>query len=65
MKPRSAEIGTDIGDEAEVHSTNYQIISIDGQCKDVMMINDGTMPVLYSVGSLVRHHTNNPDALSL
>ena len=53
MKPRDAALGTDIGDEAHVHPINYQVISVDGQCKDIMMINDGTMPVLYSAGSLV------------
>ena len=53
MKPRDAALGTDLGDEAEGHPIHYQVISVDGQCKDIMIINDGTMPVLYAAGSLV------------
>ncbi len=53
LLPRSADVGSDIGDEGEVHPTNYQIMSVDGQCKDIMMINDGTVPVLFAADALV------------
>ena len=40
LKIRTAAVGSDIGDEEEVHPSVYQIISIDGQAKDIIMTND-------------------------
>ncbi len=54
LKIRSAKVGTDIGDEEEVHPCVYQVITIDGQAKDIIMTNDSSYPVLVSAGSFHR-----------
>ena len=44
LKIRTAAVGSDIGDEEEVHPSVYQIITIDGQAKDIIMTNDSPYP---------------------
>ncbi len=48
-KPHNAEIGSDVGEEKEVHPTSFQIFSVNGQAKEIMMRNDGTLPVCSSL----------------
>ena len=55
LKIRTAAVGSDIGDEEEAHPSVYQIITIDGQAKDIIMTNDSPYPVLVAAGALVAH----------
>jgi hypothetical protein len=55
LEVRSAEVGTDIVVEDEVHPSVYQVITIDGRTKDIVMMNDSDFPVLIATGSLVLH----------
>ncbi len=55
LEPRTADVGSDIDDGGEVHPVQYQVLSVDGQCKEIIMINDGPMPVFFSPGTLVVH----------
>ena len=48
-------MGSDIGDEEEAHPSVYQIITIDGQAKDIIMTNDSPYPVLVAADVLVAH----------
>ncbi len=45
----------DIGDDDEVHPSVHQIITIDGQTKEIIMMNESEFPVLIAAGSLVLH----------
>ncbi len=45
LKVRCAALGTDIGEEDEIHPSVYRVIMIDGQSKDIIMMNDGPFPV--------------------
>ncbi len=53
LKIRTPAVGSDIGDEEEVHPSVYQVITIDGQSQDIIMMNDSPYPVLVSAGALV------------
>jgi hypothetical protein len=55
LKVRSAEVGTDIGAEDAVHPSLYQVITIDGRTKDIVMMNDRDFHVPIALGSLVLH----------
>ncbi len=55
LKVRCAEVGTDICEEDEIHPSVYRFIAIDGQSKEIIMMNDGPFPVLIAAGSLVAH----------
>ncbi len=43
--------------EDEIHPSVYQVITIDGQSKEIIiiMMNDGPFPVLITAGSIVAH----------
>jgi hypothetical protein len=41
LKARRAKVCTDISTEDKVQPSVYQIISIDGQAKEIIMMNDG------------------------
>jgi hypothetical protein len=45
LKIRTAAVGSDIGDKEEVHLSVYQVITIDGQSKDIITMNDS--PIQY------------------
>ncbi len=53
LKMRSAEVGTDIGEEAEVHPSVYQVITIDGHTQVIVMMHESDVPVCIAPGSLV------------
>ena len=55
LKVRCAEVATDIGEEDGMHPSVYQMISIDGQAKETIIINEIPFPVLIAAGSLAAH----------